>query len=41
MGLAKVKPYYYMLEQYLEIEREADERSGKNIKNTCDICGKL
>lgn len=27
MGLAKLKPYYYTLEQYLEIEREADERS--------------
>jgi len=29
MGLAqlKTKPYYYTLEQYLEIEREADERS--------------
>ena len=27
MGLAKLKPYYYTLEQYLKIEREADERS--------------
>jgi Uma2 family endonuclease len=27
MGLAKLKPYYYTLEQYLNIEREADERS--------------
>ena len=29
MGLAqlKTKPYYYTLEQYLKIEREADERS--------------
>jgi len=27
MGLAKLKPYYYTLEQYLEIEREADERN--------------
>ncbi len=29
MGLAQVKtkPYYYTLEQYLKIEREADERS--------------
>ena len=27
MGLAKLKPYYYTTEQYLKIEREADERS--------------
>ena len=27
MGLAKLKPYYYTVEQYLKIEREAFERS--------------
>ncbi len=26
MGLAKLKPYYYSLEHYLEIERQAEER---------------
>ena len=27
MGLAKTKTYYYSLEEYLETERKADERS--------------